>query len=121
VEQKVRDGYLAKLKQAEEIARQFPAGSFERESWTNIANGYRYLLDRTPKPDGLVWKFIAFARPGFASLVSFWRRRLQIGRKTKHKSPSIPDFKSVCSELLAFGVEQFPGLPYATVVVFFVQ
>jgi hypothetical protein len=54
VEQKVRDGYLAKLKQAEEIARQFPAGSFERESWTNIANGYRYLLDRTPKPDGLV-------------------------------------------------------------------
>ena len=40
------DTHLAKLKEAEEIALQFPDGSSERASWLKIAEGYRDLLKR---------------------------------------------------------------------------
>jgi len=36
--------YLAKLRNAEAMAAQFAEGSFSRESWLNIAEGYRDLL-----------------------------------------------------------------------------
>jgi hypothetical protein len=42
---------LAKLKQAEEIALQFPDGSNGRASWLQIAEGYRPLIKRALPAD----------------------------------------------------------------------
>ena len=39
--------HKAQLKSAEDLACQFPEGSFERDSWLKIAEGYRALLRRT--------------------------------------------------------------------------
>jgi hypothetical protein len=45
------DAYLAKLKQAEEIALRFPDGSLERARLLEVAEGYRTLLKRAqPAP-----------------------------------------------------------------------
>jgi len=45
---KVQDDYLSKATEAEAIAARFAEGSFERESWLKIAQGYRALLDGRP-------------------------------------------------------------------------
>jgi hypothetical protein len=37
--------YLTKLRHAEAMARQCPNGSFERESWLKISEGYRALIE----------------------------------------------------------------------------
>ena len=39
-----REDYLARMTEADEKARSFPEGSFERESWLKIADAYRVLL-----------------------------------------------------------------------------